>query len=286
MSKAELEQLEREAEQARARLLGGLERLRSNDQLADIKQRVTADVNEGKSELIGQAKDAVRERADGAMADIKARIAANPGAVLAIAAGLGWRLYRHPPVTSILVGAGLMSLMRTDPDRPAMGADMAARAVDFAGSARDRVQDWRSDDSGRQSRGSGESARERVGALASTARERVADFGSEAGHSARDAMYRAARTADRWTATGRRAVSDAMPDNDRDRYLMGAAALALAAAVGLAAQRRGREEQPQVDGRRVRVAGAGYRSPDIVGTRRRRISNQPESWRGGSAISS
>jgi ElaB/YqjD/DUF883 family membrane-anchored ribosome-binding protein len=135
MSKAELEQLEREAEQARSRLLGGLERLRSNDQLAEIKQRVTTDVTQVKSELMGTAKSAVRDRADGAMAEIKARIAANPAAALAIGAGIAWRLYRHPPVTSVLVGAGLMSLLRTDPDRPGMGADMAARAADFAGSA-------------------------------------------------------------------------------------------------------------------------------------------------------
>ena len=288
MSKAELEQLEREAEQARSRLLGGLERLRSNDQLAAIKQRVTADVSDAKSELIGNAKDAMRERADGAMAEIRARIAANPGAALAIGAGLAWKLYRHPPVTSILVGAGLMALMRTDPDRPAMGADMAARAADMAGSARHKVEDWRSRDSAGGASGNAGSAREPMGAFAETARDRVAELGSDAGHAARDAMYGAARAADRWTASGRRAVSDAMPDNDRDRYLMGAAALALAAAVGIATQRRISGDETEGDQRRrFGPAGAGYRSPDIVGTRRRRRGpDHPEGWRGGSAISS
>lgn len=288
MSKAELEQLEREAEQARSRLLGGLERLRSNDQLAEIKQRVTTDVTQVKSELMGTAKSAVRDRADGAMAEIKARIAANPAAALAIGAGIAWRLYRHPPVTSVLVGAGLMSLLRTDPDRPGMGADMAGRAADFAGSARHRVEDWRgsraSSSESDSSDGSG-SVGEKIGALAETARERVTELASEASHTARDAMHDVARAADRWTASGRRAVSGAMPDNDRDRVLMGAAAFAIAAAVGIAAQRRASEAQTDVEARRVRPQG--YRSPQIVRVRRlRRGPNHPEGWRGGSAISS
>ena len=286
MSKAELEQLEREAEAARARLVGGLARLRSNDQLTEIKERVTADVTDAKSELIGNAKGAVRGRADGMLAEIKARVAANPGAALAIGAGLAWRLYRHPPVTSMLVGAGLMALMRTDPERPAMGADMAARAADFAGTARDRVQAFRDGDPAGQMRDRAGTAREQVGALAETARERAAEFGSEAGRRAKGAMYQAARTADRWTASGKRAVAGAIPDSDRDRYLMGAAALALAAAVGIAAQRRAGESGTDGRMRRFRGPGAGYRSPDIVGTRRRHSGSHPGDERGRSAISS
>lgn len=286
MSKAELEQLEREAEQARSRLLGGLERLRSNDQLAEIKQRVTADVSQAKSELIGNAKSAVRDRADGALSEIKARIAANPAAALAIGAGIAWRLYRHPPVTSVLVGAGLMSLLRTDPDRPGMGAGMAARASDFAGSARHRVEDWRArQSSGREGDGS-ESVGERIGALAETARERVTEFASEARDTATDAMTEARRAADRWTASGRRAVSGAMPDSDRDRVLMGAAAFAIAAAVGIAAQRRANEAQTEVEVRRL-PPPPGYRSPEMERLwQRRRGRGHPEGWRGGSAISS
>jgi hypothetical protein len=98
-------------------------------------------------------------------------------------------------------------------------------------------------------------------------------------------MHDVARAADRWTASGRRAVSGAMPDNDRDRVLMGAAAFAIAAAVGIAAQRRASEAQTEVEARRA--IPQGYRSPQIVRVRRlRRGPNHPEGWRGGSAISS
>ena len=51
-------------------------------------------------------KDAVWEK-------LKARAAANPAAMLAIAAGLGWRLMNRPPITSALIGLGLFSLWQT-----------------------------------------------------------------------------------------------------------------------------------------------------------------------------
>ncbi len=254
MKSGELDRLEREAEAARSRLVGGLARLRSNDQLSQVRQRLSSEVTQGKGELVNRVKDTTRERADGVMAEIKARVAANPGAALAIGAGLAWRLYRHPPVTTMLVGAGLMALMRTDPNRPAAGAHLAARAVDLAGSARGKVEEWRAGDTGggigekvqaaRERVGEvAESAREQVAALTETAHERFDEWRSEAGPTARRRIREAARTADQWTAAGQRAVARAMPESSRDRYLLGVAALALAAAVGVAGQRRMAEDE-------------------------------------------
>jgi hypothetical protein len=241
---AEVERLEQEAEEARARLIGGLAKLRSNDQFSQVKQRVTSDLVQGKGGLLGQAKSAARHQADSVMDEIKARIAANPGAALAIAAGLGWRLYRHPPIATMLVGAGLMALMRTDPQHRAVGADAAARAMNLAGSARHRVQEWRgaseqadggSESTGERIRDMAETTKERVSALSEMARERAVEWKAEAGRSASRRLRQAAIAADRWTAGGQRAIGSI---GDRDRYLLGAAALALAAAVGIAAQRR------------------------------------------------
>src|SRR4026208_651381 len=50
-------------------------------------------------------------------ADLKARAAANPSAALAIGAGLAWRLVKHPPIATALIGAGAPSLWRTNPAR-------------------------------------------------------------------------------------------------------------------------------------------------------------------------
>ena len=242
MTHPELDHLERESEQARARLVGSLARLHLKDQASGLKDRLSS-----------RAKDAAQERADDAVSGIKARIAANPGAALAIGAGIAWRLYRHPPIATILIGAGLAALMRTDPGHPAPGAHMARRAVRLAGSARDSVQDWRagsgeqSEDPAHSSMGqsgrSAGSAKEQIGAMVETARERVGEWSSEAGLAAGRQLQRAGRAADRMTMGGQRALSRAMPDVDGDKYLLGAAALALAAAVGIAGQRRA--EQPR-----------------------------------------
>jgi hypothetical protein len=37
----------------------------------------------------------------------------NPAAVALIGAGIGWRLYKHPPITTLLLGAGATMLMRS-----------------------------------------------------------------------------------------------------------------------------------------------------------------------------
>jgi len=44
--------------------------------------------------------------------DMKAKASENPAATLAISAGLAWRLLRHPPIATALIGAGLFSLLR------------------------------------------------------------------------------------------------------------------------------------------------------------------------------
>ena len=44
---------------------------------------------------------------------LKARAASNPAAVMAIGAGLAWRIIQHPPIASALIGVGLFSLWKT-----------------------------------------------------------------------------------------------------------------------------------------------------------------------------
>ena len=88
MSDISLKVHEREVESARAKLTEDLTVLCSARTFAtftdDLKQEAL------------DTKDAVWEK-------LKARAAANPAAMLAIAAGLGWRLINRPPIASALI---------------------------------------------------------------------------------------------------------------------------------------------------------------------------------------
>ena len=221
MSEAELNQLERDVEQARARFTADLARMRSPAIYADFKDEVVAEVRHAKDELVEKTTDAAKERAYGVLEEIRDRAAANPAAALAIGAGLAWHLARHPPVTSVLVGLGLMSLWRTNPQRPSRGAELVTRATEIAGSVKESATELAG------------SVKDKVEQLRTS---ETADRASELADSVKEKVVGAAESlADR----GATVVHGALHDREsQDRYLYGAAALALAAAVGIAVQRR------------------------------------------------
>lgn len=66
-----------------------------------------------KNELLERARDSGKETMHSVADDLKQRAMANPLAVALIGAGIGWRLYKHPPITTLLVGAGVGLLMRS-----------------------------------------------------------------------------------------------------------------------------------------------------------------------------
>jgi hypothetical protein len=210
MSEAELNQLERDVEQARARFTADLARMRSPAIYADFKDELVAEVRQAKDELVEKTTDAATERAHGVLAEIKDRAAANPAAALAIGAGLAWHLARHPPVTSVLVGLGLMSLWRTNPQRPSRGAELVTRATEIAGSVKDKVEQLRTSETA-----------ERASELADSVKDKLVG------------------TAESFADRGAAVIHGALHEREKqDSYLYGAAALALAAAVGIAFQRR------------------------------------------------
>src|SRR5205823_4490366 len=142
MSAAKLNALEREVELTRAKFANDLARLRSPHNLAEFKEDLWAHA---------------RETKDGVIAEVKARAAANPLAVAALAAGVAWRLFHRPPIATLLVGLGLVGLLRTSPSQhssqPYMGLhdeDPKPRRNDagnaslaaFADAAKEKVQDW------------------------------------------------------------------------------------------------------------------------------------------------
>jgi len=293
MSDAELNALERDVELARARFADDLARLRSPSTLARFKDDAWAEARDTKDELVDKTKEAAKDGAQRLFTELKERAAANPVAALAIGAGLAWRLVQRPPIATLLVGAGVVGLLRTSPSRnaaPYMGLHdedprllsrygasepgLAARAGELADAVKDKVQDW-SADAGDAARATATQVAQTTTAVAERASRAFRDVREVASDAAGDVGDRAAAVAgqasqavqdasetvretvahmaDKAVVMGQQAsarLHDAMPDREhRDTYLLGAAALAVAAAVGVAYQRRSHHAESADDRR-------------------------------------
>jgi gas vesicle protein len=227
MSAAELNALEREVELTRGRFASDLARLRSPHNFAEFKEDLWAHA---------------RETKDGVLAGVKARAAANPLAVAALVAGVAWRLFHRPPIATLLVGLGLVGLLRTSPTQAdyANAEDLfdpeewRSRASRFADAAKQKVEDWSA-----QASQAAREAKTQVAETAASMPDRASDALHDAGDTARDRVTRLADDATSFSDQASARVHAAMPDrDDRDNYLLGAAALAVVAAVGIAFQRR------------------------------------------------
>lgn len=249
---SDLDTLERDVVQARARFANDLARLRSPDSLARFKDDLWAEARETKDDLVDKTKEAAKAGAQRVLTELNERAAANPLAAAAIGAGLAWRFIHRPPIATLLIGAGVYGLWRTSaPQRstePYMGlhdeerelrhrtggGDLAQRAADMAGATKEKVQDW-SASAGETSR----AAATQIADNAAAAAEGAAQMLQEARTTARETVSQATENAAALAQRGSTRLQDAIPDReDRDKYLLGAAALAVAAAVGIAYQRR------------------------------------------------
>src|SRR4051794_1498448 len=293
MSDAELNALERDVEQARARFADDLARLRSPSTLARFKDDAWAEARDTKDELVDKTKEAAKDGAQRLFTELKERAAANPVAALAIGAGLAWRLVHRPPIATLLVGMGVVALLRTSPARNSetymglhdedprllhrYGASepgLAARAGELADVVKDKVQDW-SAEAGDAARATATQVAETTTAVVERASRALRDVRDVARDAAGDVGDRAAAVAgqasqavqdasdtvretvahmaDKAVVLGQQAsarLHDAMPDREhRDTYLLGAAALAVAAAVGVAYQRRSHHAESANDRR-------------------------------------
>jgi hypothetical protein len=233
----DLDQLERDLQETRGKLARDLDRLRSTETISGFKADLLAQVSETKDDLVGKAKASVTAGAQDLWDEVKARAAANPAAALALGAGLAWRLLQRPPIASALVGIGLISLWRTDPQNPAPGADLAARSGELLQTARAKAKVAGADLHART---------EQIRSAASEFMEGTAEAAGdalEASHHAMETIRRRGQEMIPVAADSARAAMDRMVElspsvKERDQILLGAAALALAAAVGVAAQRR------------------------------------------------
>lgn len=270
--------LEREVEAARAKLAGDLASLRSPDAFTGFTDELKQEAIERRDALVEKGKARVQSTTQSVIEDLKAKAASNPVAALAIGAGVGWRLWRHPPIATALLGAGLFGLMRTkaeprhrDEDYLAQAKERlkeqareaGAKAGEMASKMAERVEEQATELAGTASEKAAElagAARERAAELTGTAQDPDKPAGAAAEKTAKAAdgspqgirQWAGASAAPEITdAIARRDVK-ASPEDDigvlrnqplRDQVLLGTAAAAVAAAVGFAYQKRSSEER-------------------------------------------
>jgi hypothetical protein len=249
MGGASLHDHEIEVEQSRTKLTQDLAVLCSSATL-------TAFTDDLKKEAF-VTRDALWEK-------IKARAASNPAAVIAIGTGLAWRIFQRPPISSALIGIGLFSLWKTT---PRMAYDATGRRLDYvehskeslkeqAGqafataanvadkaqeaatakgtevweSAKVKMQEWQEgagrvvDDTAAKLKSSGESVLDKV---RSSGGDLLQDLHAKE-HHLRDQMQDVADNA----------AEKLRDDDTRNNLLLGIAGAAIAAALGIACQKR------------------------------------------------
>ena len=195
---------------------------------------------------------------------LKARAASNPAAVIAIGAGLAWRLIQRPPIASALIGVGLFSLWKTTATTAydatgkrldyiqhskeslkkqaeqviSAAADVAEKAQEAAtakgsdvwGSAKQTMREWQEgigskvDDTASMLKSSGEDVLNKV----KSSGEDVLEDVRVRQHDLRNQM-------DEWAATAAEKLKE---DDTRNKLLLGIAGAAISAALGIACQKR------------------------------------------------
>ena len=229
MPHPELDHLEGDVREARRRLKSDLEILRAPETFSSFKEEVLGEVRQSRDDIVANVKEAAANRAERLVADIKERVAANPVAVGAIAAGVAWRILRKPPITTMLVGYGLISLWRTKPGQPAPGAETVYRAADMPIAAKEQVEQWGSE--------AGDAIARATDVVVPAVTATVQRWSADAG----EAVSQATTSAQSLVASGSQSLQNIAEDKqERDKVLLGAAAVALTAALGLACVRRAR----------------------------------------------
>jgi hypothetical protein len=248
---SDLDGLERDVQAARDRLATDIARLADPSRVSEFRDDVATQAGSLTDDLVHRATEAASDGALRLWSDLKGRMRANPGAALAIGAGLAWHFARHPPITTLLVGLGLAGLMKTDPSAPpspiiTRAGEVAEQMTERVGGVTEAVTETVSEASEKLS-DLGAQARETVGRAGEAARE----WAEETGHATKQAFSRAASAAEETGHATKQAFSRAasagaamaerqamaLPEELRDNYLLGIAALAVGTAVVMAARR-------------------------------------------------
>jgi hypothetical protein len=238
MGNMSLLQREHEVERSRAKLTQDLAVLCSPKTLAaftdDLKQEAFA------------TRDDFWEK-------IKARAASNPAAVAAIGAGLAWRLFQKPPITSALIGLGLFSLWKTQP-RTAYDAtgrrldyteqskeglkEQAGQAFSAAADIAGKAQEAATAKGAELWEGTKEKIREVQGAVGGSVADTTLKLKSSGEALLNDIRAKQHDVQDEIREVAAAAMDKVRDDDTRNALLLGVAGAAIAAALGIACQKR------------------------------------------------
>ena len=236
MADTSLLEREREVERSRVKLTQDLAVLCSPATFA-------AFTDDLKQEALG-TKDVIWEK-------IKARASSNPAAVIAIGAGLAWRLLQRPPIASALIGVGLYSLWKT---QPKTGYDATGRRLDYIEQSKEilkeqagQVLSVATDLAGKAQ----EAATAKGAEVWSDAKEKMREWQGDIGGTVSDAASRLKASGEELLADvqekdlrkeiramAANAAQNVQDEDTRNTALLGVAGLAIAAALGIACQKK------------------------------------------------
>jgi hypothetical protein len=184
---------------------------------------------------------------------IKARAASNPAAVVAIGTGLAWRLFQKPPIASALIGLGLFSLWKTQP-RTAYNA--SGKRLDYVQQSKEVLKEQTSqtlsavaDVAGQAQEaavaagsevweGSKKKMREWQGAVGAAVADTTSKLKSSREPLLSDIRARQHDVRDEIQDLATAAMDKVRDEDTRNSLLLGAAGVAIAAALGIACQKR------------------------------------------------
>ncbi|MFL5317576.1 MAG: hypothetical protein ACJ8A0_21160 [Microvirga sp.] len=199
--------LEAEVAAARARFARTLDRLTDPATHDAMKNEVMERVEGYKDGLLGSVEASARAKGQGVVDDLKTRAMNNPAGAALIGAGIAYHLYRHPPITTLLVGAGTALLMRA---RGKRSSDPTAYRAPYdekqprgyvpggvAGYGYPVEEDAPGSTTTHRIMAEAAAAGDRARALASEVGERAREIGGRAREAAAEAGSRIAETAER-----------------------------------------------------------------------------------------
>jgi len=271
MPERSLRNYEGDVEMARAKLKASLAELRSPETISAFTDDLKKEAFDAKDALLGQAKSAAQSKVTELVDELKAKAAANPAGVLAVGAGLAWHFLRPPPIASALVGLGIFSLWQTNAPRTTgqyqpdyleigkrrlkeqanealskakdmahQGQDtMSAKAAELTRAASGRVEEWTGQ------------IREAVGELGSSLKTDAPSITPSGDEDVTLGQKVPGAGAGKLFDWGGSAPMD--DEQSRNNVLLGVAGVAVAAALGIACQKRFADSDAAVlDGRHGR----------------------------------
>ena len=184
-----LDDLERDVARARVRLADDIARLRDPRAMEQAKAELMVRANDYKDRLAEKVGDAASQRAQGLAETLVQRAQDNPAAVAVMGAGLAWRLWKHPPVATLLLGAGLASLLAGRGETGASGSEGLLGRVREVNRATHAIGDRAADiaaDLAQQARGLGDQAATSLTHAADRTAVAVADLNDRQGEALRE----------------------------------------------------------------------------------------------------